>query len=74
MKDDKGLRQSYFGTGETFLFKLGDKDGEGSVKYPWVNFNKAGGDEDGSGLTKAEQHARELFMSGQHDMISIGGG
>ena len=72
LKDDKGLRQRYFGTGETFLFKIGDDDDpEGSVKYPWVNLTDEGRAQD---LSKTEAHARELFMSGQHDFIAIGGG
>ena len=72
LKDDKGLRQAYFGTGETFLFKMGDEDGEEAVKYPWVNLNPSGNQ--GQKLTKAEEQARELFRSGQHDMVAIGGG
>ena len=36
-KDDRGMRQTYFGTGETFLFKL---DGDKVLKYPWVGENK----------------------------------
>lgn len=71
-KDDKGMRQRYFGTGETFLFKLGsDKDATKAERYQWVNLTKENPEE---GLTKAEAHARELFMSAQTDMIAIGGG
>ena len=77
-KDERGQRQAYFGTGETFLFKLSGRDGdEGSVKYPWVNLKKtANGGEDSGGekLSKAEEHAKELFMCGQFDMVAIGGG
>ena len=83
-KDERGQRQAYFGTGETFLFKLSGRDGgedEGSVKYPWVSLKRAanGGCEDSAGTaaeksSKAEEHARELFMCGQFDMIAIGGG
>ena len=50
---------------------MGNADGEGAIKYPWVGLDP---EADTSGLTKAEAHARELFMSGQHDMFSIGGG
>lgn len=78
LKDDKGLRQQYFGTGETFLFKLGGRDGGSeAAKYPWVGLRKGGGAESNgseSAITKAEAHARELFMCGQHDMVAIGGG
>ncbi len=70
-KDDRGNRQTYFGSGETFLFRLGEGEGD-CKKYPWVGL-KEGGSGD-AGLSKAEQHARELFMSGQHDMVAIGGG
>ena len=61
------MRQTYFGTGETFLFHF---DGDNGKRYQWVNL-KQSGDKD---ISKAEQHARELFMSAQKDMISIGGG
>jgi hypothetical protein len=37
-----------------------------------VNVNK-NGDKETEG-TAAENHAKELFMCGQHDMIAIGGG
>ncbi len=43
------------------------------MHYPWVNLNRdleSGEREE----TKAELHAKELFMCGQHDMIAIGGG
>ena len=30
--------------------------------------------EEGVTMTAAENHAKELFMCGQHDMIAIGGG
>ena len=42
------------------------------MHYPWVNVNK-NGDKD-TECTAAENHAKELFMCGQHDMIAIGGG
>ena len=73
-KDDRGNRQTYFGTGETFLFVLANAEGdeEGSKRYEWVD--KASNGEDMAGLSKAERHARELFMSASHEMISIGGG
>eukprot|EP00095_Tigriopus_kingsejongensis_P002050 maker-scaffold254_size236139-snap-gene-0.9 protein:Tk02050 transcript:maker-scaffold254_size236139-snap-gene-0.9-mRNA-1 annotation:"tbc1 domain family member 24 isoform x4" len=71
-KDDKGMRQTYFGTGESFLFQIDLGDPSKCVKYAWVNAD--GSVTRSEVLTKAEQHARELFMSGQHDMIAIGGG
>ena len=73
-KDERGQRQAYFGTGETFLFKLSGRDGddEGSVKYPWVNLKGTSNGEEK--LSKAEEHAKELFMCGQFDMVAIGGG
>ena len=78
-KDERGQRQAYFGTGETFLFKLsgrdgGDDDTGGSVKYPWVNLKGTAANGGGEKPSKAEEHAKELFMCGQFDMIAIGGG
>eukprot|EP00094_Tigriopus_californicus_P005581 TCALIF_05378-PA protein Name:"Similar to tbc1d24 TBC1 domain family member 24 (Xenopus laevis)" AED:0.19 eAED:0.19 QI:0/0.5/0.77/0.88/0.5/0.66/9/149/405 len=70
-KDDRGLRQAYFGTGETFLFQIDLRDPSECIIYPWVRKNTQNEDVT---LTKAEKHAQELFMSGQTDMISIGGG
>lgn len=41
MKNDRGLRQTYFGTGETFLFSFSvrtNRDGKWlPTHYPWVN-------------------------------------
>eukprot|EP00096_Caligus_rogercresseyi_P011606 TRINITY_DN4607_c0_g1_i1.p1 TRINITY_DN4607_c0_g1~~TRINITY_DN4607_c0_g1_i1.p1 ORF type:complete len:545 (+),score=96.93 TRINITY_DN4607_c0_g1_i1:97-1731(+) len=60
--DDRGSRQRYFGNGETFLFVL-----EPSMKvYPWVG--------PGDGINKVEDHTRELYISGTHENICIGGG
>lgn len=80
-KDERGQRQAYIGTGETFLFKLSGRDGDdddngGSVKYPWVNLKRTANGSEGGGErpSKAEEHAKELFMCGQFDMIAIGGG
>lgn len=73
LKNDRGFRQTYFGTGETFLFSFSirtNKDGKMlPTHYPWVSRDKS--DQNG---TAAENHAKELFMCGQHDMIAIGGG
>ena len=68
LKDDKGRRQHYFGTGETFLFTFA-YDGN-PKRFTWVNANKS---EDEMG-TKTEAHQKELFMCGRPDMIAIGGG
>ncbi|XP_017784438.1 PREDICTED: TBC1 domain family member 24 isoform X1 [Nicrophorus vespilloides] len=60
MKDDRGNRQAYFGTGETFLFSLYPD----RAKYPWVGIE---GD-------KNLGHGSELFMAADSRMITIGGG
>ncbi|XP_030241966.1 GTPase-activating protein skywalker isoform X9 [Drosophila navojoa] len=60
VKDDKGQRQAYFGTGETFLFSLYPE----RAKYPWVGIE---GDRDLG-------HSSELFMAADSKMITIGGG
>ncbi len=44
------------------------------VKYPWVGLNRKGGGVGDAGLSKAEEHARELFMTAQTDSVAIGGG
>ncbi|XP_050302931.1 LOW QUALITY PROTEIN: GTPase-activating protein skywalker [Anthonomus grandis grandis] len=59
-KDDRGNRQAYFGTGETFLFSLYPE----RAKYPWVGVE---GDRNVS-------HGAELFMAADSKMITIGGG
>ncbi|KAB0797922.1 hypothetical protein PPYR_08915 [Photinus pyralis] len=58
-KDNRGQRQAYFGTGETFLFSLYPE----RSKYPWVGIE---GDK--------VQHGAELFMAADSKMITIGGG
>lgn len=60
LKDDKGQRQAYFGTGETFLFSLYPE----RARYPWVGIE---GD-------KGLGHGSELFMAADSKMITIGGG
>jgi hypothetical protein len=66
--DDKGMRQRYFGTGETFLFRV---EGEGEVAvYHWVG----GHHQDEDDEEKKGDHAAELFMSGDQTMVTIGGG
>jgi len=58
-KDDRGNRQAYFGTGETFIFSLHP----GKAKYPWVGME-----------VDNVHHANELFMAADQKMITIGGG
>ncbi|KOB73278.1 Uncharacterized protein OBRU01_10929 [Operophtera brumata] len=63
-KDERGNRQAYFGTGETFLFSLYPE----RAKYPWVGCSAA---------EKGEEkvaHGSELFMAADSKMITIGGG
>lgn len=60
LKDDRGQRQAYFGTGETFLFSLYPE----RAKYPWVGIE---GDQNLG-------HGSELFMAADSKMITIGGG
>jgi len=58
-KDDRGNRQAYFGTGETFIFSIYP----GKAKYPWVGME-----------VDNVHHANELFMAADQKMITIGGG
>ncbi|XP_059059241.1 GTPase-activating protein skywalker isoform X2 [Achroia grisella] len=64
-KDERGNRQAYFGTGETFLFSLHPVP----AKYPWVGCLEDGGEGDGK-----TPHANSLFMAADNTMITIGGG
>jgi len=57
-KDNRGERQRYFGTGETFLFSLHPF----KARFPWV------------GIKGKVEHAAELFMHADGNMICIGGG
>ncbi|XP_023314949.1 TBC1 domain family member 24 isoform X7 [Trichogramma pretiosum] len=63
LKDDKGNRQAYFGTGETFLFSLYPE----RAKYAWVGMDTAHSD------SKVD-HSAELFMAADAKMLTIGGG
>lgn len=58
-KDTRGNRQTYFGTGETFLFSLYPE----RAKYPWVGID-----------SDKIDHGAELFMAADTKMITIGGG
>ncbi|CAH2066004.1 unnamed protein product, partial [Iphiclides podalirius] len=66
-KDERGNRQAYFGTGETFLFSLYPE----RAKYPWVGCSAGA---DGKGEEQRVAHGSELFMAADSKMITIGGG
>lgn len=56
------------------LSKIVFQDGKPQpVHYPWVNLSNDANPGQKE-CTKAENHAKELFMCGQIDMIAIGGG
>ncbi|XP_063375964.1 GTPase-activating protein skywalker isoform X5 [Cydia fagiglandana] len=61
-KDERGNRQAYFGTGETFLFSLYPE----RAKYPWVGCS--------NDSKETVAHGSELFMAADSRMITIGGG
>ena len=68
-KDERGLKQLYFGTGETFLFRFvpgRGEDGEEVVKYVWVG--------EGKEMEGRGDRAEQLFMSADDTMVSVGGG
>lgn len=65
-KDEFGNWQTYFGTGETFLFTLRPK----VAKYQWVGITRQ---QDNAALSSVE-HSAELFMHADNSMITIGGG
>ncbi|XP_065344885.1 GTPase-activating protein skywalker isoform X2 [Cloeon dipterum] len=69
LKDDKGLRQTYFGTGETFVFTLSPE----RRKYQWVGLDPEPNDSDLNGKGEIK-HSSELFMAADNHMITIGGG
>jgi len=60
-QNDNGLRQTYFGTGETFLFSFA---GGVNHTWPWVGLDKK----------EEEEAAPEMFLSGDNTMFTIGGG
>ncbi|XP_042237104.1 GTPase-activating protein skywalker-like isoform X3 [Homarus americanus] len=65
-KDEFGNWQTYFGTGETFLFTLRPT----VAKYQWIGISKQ---QDNAELSSVE-HSQELFMHADSNMITIGGG
>nr|XP_045609959.1 GTPase-activating protein skywalker-like isoform X2 [Procambarus clarkii] len=65
-KDEFGNWQTYFGTGETFLFTLRPT----VAKYQWVGISRQ---QDNAHLSSVE-HSAELFMHADSNMITIGGG
>lgn len=65
-KDEFGNWQTYFGTGETFLFTLRPT----VAKYQWVGISRQ---QDNAALSSVE-HSAELFMHADNNMITIGGG
>lgn len=66
VKDEYGNRQTYFGTGESFLFTLRPDVN----KYQWVGISKQ---QEDAGISSLK-HSSELFMHGDSNMITIGGG
>ncbi|GAB6031291.1 hypothetical protein CHUAL_009090 [Chamberlinius hualienensis] len=67
IKGDSGVRQTYFGTGETFIFTLTPE----IKKYSWVGLCQSGV---GAEVNPPAKHSSELFMAGDNRMITIGGG
>ena len=63
-----GLRQRYFGTGETFIFKF-DKSSL-MTKYEWVNKDQSDDEDE----IRKRDVSKELFMSADRTMITVGGG
>jgi len=64
--DDKGMRIKYFGTGECFLFRFSKS---GVEHFPWVQPDSDDEEEEEKNL-----RAKELFMSGDSTMVTVGGG
>lgn len=59
----------YFGTGETFLFKF--KESSTAIKFEWVKKDDNSSDEEEN---PKKDRSKELFMSADNTMITIGGG
>ncbi|CAH0700853.1 unnamed protein product [Spodoptera exigua] len=69
-KDERGNRQAYFGTGETFLFSLHPL----RAKYPWVGCLEDNVEGPSDQKEARTPHANSLFMAADNTMITIGGG
>ena len=63
-KRPSGMRQKYFGTGETFLFMF--KASGDLVKFDWVGKDESG-DENAAEVKK--DRARELFLR-EHSVVT----
>ena len=66
------MRQRYFGTGETFLFKFSNSSM--LTKYEWVNKDQSDDEEAEEAGGRKRDRAKELFMSADNTMVTIGGG
>ena len=66
------MRQRYFGTGETFLFKFSKSSM--LTKYEWVNKDQSDDEEAEEAAGRRRDRAKELFMSADNTMVTIGGG
>lgn len=65
-KDEYGNKQTYYGTGESFLFTLRPVP----AKYQWVGITQQKQDASLSNVS----HSEALFMHGDDEMITVGGG
>ncbi|KAF2360707.1 TLDc domain [Trinorchestia longiramus] len=65
-RDEFGNKQTYYGTGETFLFSLRPVP----AKHQWVGITQ----QHQNAALSHVKHSAELFMHGDDDMITIGGG
>ena len=66
------MRQRYFGTGETFLFKFSKSSM--LTKYEWVNKDQSDDEEAEEAGGRRRDRAKELFMSADNTMVTVGGG
>jgi hypothetical protein len=68
--ESNGMRRTYFGTGECFLFRW--DAASGLQHFPWVRPDSEEEEEEEESGPSAR--AKELFMSGDPSMITVGGG